>query len=160
MIPKQNILKFIAFGMLAVSALLIILGVYFYTKENAFLKECKLIICRITEIEEKRRGDAYLTFREVNGNYPPFKYNVTYDASESDLDYHVNETYEIYYYQKDVSKSEINDFFINHITSFVLLIIGVTFIIDFPIMLFVFSRVKKQQMAKQQFGIKEEVVSE
>lgn len=160
MIPRQNILKVIPFGMLAVSALLIILGVYFYTKENSFLKECKLITCKIINIEEERRGDAYLTFREVNGNYPPFKYNVTYDASESDLEYQLNEIYEVYYYPKDVSKSEINDFFINHITSFVLLIIGITFIIDFPIMLFVFSKVRKQQQAKQQFGIKDTVISQ
>jgi hypothetical protein len=31
---------------------------------------------------------------------------------------------------------------------------------DFPVLLFVSSKVKKQQMAKQQFGIKETVISE
>ncbi len=157
---RFNILRFVAFGMLAVSVLLVILGVYFYTKESAFLKECKLITCRITKIDEEKRGDANLTFREINGNYPPFTYNVTYDASESDLDYHINETYEVYYYQKEVSRSEIKDFFINHITSFILVVVGFAFMLDFPIMLFVISRVRNQQLSKQQFGIKDEVVSE
>ncbi len=157
-----NILKYVAFGMLSVSIVLIILGVYFYTKEDAFLKECKLIKCRIEKIEEKRLGKATLTFREVNGNYPPFEYKIEYDASEDELGYAENEVHEVYYYSKDVSRSEIKDFFINHLTSFILIVIGFAFMLDFPMMMFVISLQKKKQVPPQQGyqELRDKVISE
>ncbi len=154
------VLKYVAIGLLCASVVLVILGVYFYQKEDDFLKQCRLITCKVTGIEEKRLGKAYIEFTEVNGNYKPFKYYEEYDASESELSFKEGETYEIYYYAADISKSEPKNFFINHITSFVLLIIGFSFMLDAPIMFFVVARTKKQQLAKQQFGIKDEVVSE
>jgi hypothetical protein len=157
---NPNILRYIAYFMLLASCVLIVLGVYFYQKEDKFLSECKLLKCRITNIEEKLRGHAIITFKEVNGNYPPFGYIIDYDASESDLSYKVNEIHEIYYYEKDVSKSEIKGFFENHSTSFILIIIGFAFMLDFPILLLVTSRIKKQREANQQFGIKDTVISE
>lgn len=156
--PK--LLKFIAIGMLTASVILVILGVYFYQKEDAFLKQCKLITCKVTKIDEKRQGKAYVEFTEVNGNYKPFTYYVEYDASEDDLDYAEGETYEVYYYASETSRSEPKDFFINHITSFILLIVGFAFMLDFPILLMVSSKTRKQQIAKQQYGIKDEVISE
>lgn len=156
--PK--LLKFIAIGMLSASVILVILGVYFYQKEDAFLKQCKLITCKVTGIEEKRLGKAYIEFTEVNGNYKPFKYYEEYDASEDELSFKEGETYEIYYYSADISRSEPKDFFINHITSFILLIVGFSFMLDAPVMFFVVARTKKQQLAKQQYGIKDEVISE
>jgi len=155
-----QVLKYVAFGMLSVSVVLVILGVYFYQKEDAFLNECKLITCKVTSIEEKRLGKAYVTFAEVNGNYRPFTYYEEYDASEDELDYKEGKTYEIYYYAADVSQSEPKDFFINHITSFILLMVGFAFMLDFPILLLVVSKTKKQRMAQQQYGIKDEVISE
>jgi hypothetical protein len=135
--------------MLTAAVVLITVGVYYYTEENKFLDKCRLITCKITEITESTRGDAILTFREVNGNYPPFKYNVHYDASEDDLDYQVNEIHEVYYYEKDVSKSEIKSLMINHETSFILFMIGIVCFIDFPTMLFVSSLQKKKILTKQ-----------
>ena len=157
-----NILKFVAIGMLSASVALIILGVYFYTKEDAFLKECKLITCRIIKIEEKRLGRATLTFKEVNGNIPPFEYKVEYDASEDELGYAENEVHEVYYYEKDISRSEIKDFFINHLTSFILIIIGFAFMMDFPIMMFVISMQKKKQapLAQGYQELRDKVISE
>lgn len=155
-----NILKYIAFGMLSVSVVLVILGVYFYQKEDAFLKECNLITCKITKIEEKRLGKAYVSFSEVNGNYKPFVYYVEYDASESDLSYNEGEVHEVYYYSKDPAQSQVKGFFENHLTSFILLIVGFAFMLDFPILLMVVAKTKKQRMAQQQYGIKDEVISE
>ena len=151
------ILKSIAYFMLLVAMVLISAGVYFYTDENKFLDKCRLISCRITDITEPTRGDAILTFREVNGNYSPFKYNVHYDASEDDLDYKVNEIHEVYYYEKDVSKSEIKDLMINHETSFILFMIGIVCFIDFPTMLFVAGLQKKKIQSTQpaQVGLSE-----
>lgn len=156
--PK--LLKFIAFVMLSASVVLIILGVYFYQKEDAFLNECTLIKCKITSIEEKRLGKAYVTFSEVNGNYKPFVYYVEYDASESDLGYNEGEVHEVYYYSKDPEQSQVKGFFENHLTSFILLIVGFAFMLDFPILLMVVAKTKKQRLAKQQYGIKDEVISE
>jgi hypothetical protein len=143
------LLKSIAYFMLTAAVVLITVGVYYYTEENKFLDKCRLITCKITEITESTRGDAILTFREVNGNYPPFKYNVHYDASEDDLDYQVNEIHEVYYYEKDVSKSEIKSLMINHETSFILFMIGIVCFIDFPTMLFVAGLQKKKILTKQ-----------
>jgi hypothetical protein len=150
---NPNILRYVAFFMLFASMVLIVLGVYFYMKEDAFLKECHLITCRITNIEEKRVGRATLTFKEVNGNYPPFTYFISYDASEDDLGYEEGDIVEVYYYKQDVSKSEIKDFFINHLTSFILIIIGFVFMIDFPILLFVAGIAKKKQQNAQPINI-------
>ena len=155
-----NILKYVAFAMLFVSVILVILGVYFYQKEDAFLNECNLIKCKITSIEEKRLGKAYITFTEVNGNYKPFVHYVEYDASESDLGYNEGEVHEVYYYSKDPAQSQVKGFFENHLTSFILLLVGFAFMLDFPILLLVVSKVKKQKMAQNQFGIKDEVISE
>lgn len=135
--------------MLLAAIVLIMAGVYFYNHETKFLGQCRLITCKITDIIEPTRGDAILTFREVKGNYPPFKYNVHYDASEDDLDYKVNDICEVYYYEKEVSKSEIKSLMINHEISFVLFIIGLVCLIDFPTMLFVASLQKKKALTKQ-----------
>ncbi len=64
------------------------------------------------------------------------------------------------YYAKDISQSQVKGFFENHLTSFVLLIIGFTFMLDFPILLMVSSKTMKQRRQKEQFGIKDDVVSE
>jgi hypothetical protein len=162
MSTKRNpkILKYIAFFMLSVSVVLIILGVYFYQKEDKFLNECKLITCKVTNIEEKRFGKAYVTFTELNGNYKPFVHYVEYDPSESELGFNEGEIHEVYYYPKDVNQSQVKGFFENHLTSFILLIIGFAFMLDFPILLLVFSKTQKMKMEKSQFGIKDEVVSE
>ncbi len=135
--------------MLTVSMVLVTTGVYFYIEENKFLDKCRLITCKITDITEPTRGDAILTFREVNGNYRPFNYNVHYDASEDDLDYEINEIHEVYYYEKDVSKSEIKSLMINHETSFILFMIGIVCFIDFPTMLFVAGLQKRKILTKQ-----------
>lgn len=156
----SKLLRYIAFAMLFVSVILVILGVYYYQKEDAFLKECYLIKCKVTSIEEKRLGKAYITFTDVNGNYKPFVYYVEYDASESDLGYNEGEVHEVYYYSKDPTQSQVKGFFENHLTSFILLIVGFAFMLDFPILLLVVSKVKKQKMAQNQFGIKDEVISE
>jgi len=150
---NPKILKYVAFLMLFASMVLIVLGVYFYMKEDAFLKECTLITCKITEIEEKRLGRATLTLKEVNGNYPPFKYYITYDASEDELGYEEGEIVDVYYYKQDISRSEIKDFFTNHLTSFILIIIGFVFMIDFPIMLFVAGIARKKQQNAQPVSI-------
>lgn len=142
------ILKSIAYFMLLAAMALITTGVYFYIDENKFLDKCRLISCKITDITEPTRGNAILTFREVNGNYPPFKYGVHYDASEDELDYEVNEVHEVYYYEKDVSRSEIKDLMINHETSFILFMIGIVCFIDFPTMMFVASLQKKKILTK------------
>ncbi len=156
--PK--LLKFIAIGMLSASVILVILGVYYYQKEDKFLAECKLITCKITKIEEKRLGKPLVTFTEVNGNYKPFTMMMEYDPSDEELGYNEGETHEVYYYEKDISQSQVKGFFENHLTSFILLIVGFTFMLDFPILLMVSGRARKQQLAKQQYGIKDEVISE
>ncbi len=156
--PK--LLKFIAIGMLSASVILVILGVYFYQKEDAYLKQCQLITCKVTKIEEKRFGKAYVEFTEVNGNYKPFMYYVEYDPSDEELGYNEGETHEVYYNPADTSKSEPKDFFINHLTSFILLIVGFSFMLDFPILLMVSSKTRKRQIEKSQYGIKDEVISE
>lgn len=157
---NPKILKYIAFFMLSASVVLVILGVYYYQKEDKFLNECRLITCKVTEIEEKRYGKAYVTFTEVNGNYKPFKYFVDYDPSDEELGFNENEIHEVYYYEKDTSRSQVKGFFENHLTSFILLIVGFAFMMDFPILLMVSSKTQKQQLAKQQYGIKDEVISE
>ena len=154
------ILKYIAFFMLTASMVLVVLGVYYYQKEDKFLNECKLITCKITSIEEKRLGKPVLTFTEVNGNYKPFTLIIEYDPSDEELGYNENEVVEVYYYDKDISRSEVKGFFNNHLTSFILLIVGFAMMMDFPILLLVSSKTRKQQLAKQQLGIKDEVVSE
>lgn len=156
--PK--LLKYIAFFMLSASVVLIVLGVYFYQKEDAFLKECKLITCKVTDIEERRLGRPVVTFTEVNGNYPPIKLTREYDPADEELGIEMNETRELYYYKKDVQQSQLKGFFENHLTSFILLIIGFTFMMDFPILLLVSNKSKRQRQEKSQFGIKDEVISE
>lgn len=153
------ILKYIAFFMLIASMVLVILGVYFYQKEDKFLNECKLITCKITSIEEKRLGKPVLTFTEVNGNYKPFTLVIEYDPSDEELGYNENEIVEVYLYEKDIQQSEIKGFFNNHLTSFILLIVGFALMMDFPILLMVSAKTRKQQLAKQQYGIKDEVIS-
>lgn len=148
--------------MLISSMILISLGVYYYTEKNKFLDKCRLIKCKIIKIDEMTLGEPVLTFREVNGSYPPFNYNVSYDPSEEELDYKLNEVYEVYYYNKDVNKSEIKSFMVNYETSFILFMIGIAFFIDFPIMLFV-SRLQAKrvsQSAESTYGIKDNVMSE
>jgi hypothetical protein len=157
---NPNILRYIAFFMIFVSMVLVVLGVYFYMQEDAFLKECKLITCKITNIEEKRFGEPVITFTEVNGNYPPFTMLKEYDPSDEKLEYREGETYEVYYYEKDKSRSEVKGFFENHLTSFILIVMGFAFMIDFPILLMVSNKAKKQRQEKLQYGIKEDVVSE
>jgi len=156
--PK--VLKYIAFAMLFASVVLIILGVYFYQKEDAFLEECTLITCKVTSIEEKRYGKAYVTLTEVKGNYKPWVHYVEYDPSDEELGFEEGEIREVYYYTKDPTQSQVKGFFDNHLTSFIMLMIGFAFMLDFPILLFVVARTKKQRMAQNQFGIKDEVISE
>lgn len=153
-------LRYIAYFMLFASVIMVILGVYFYQNEDKFLNECKLIKCKVTSIEEKRRGKPIVTFTEVNGNYKPFTMLIEYDPSDEDFNYVEGEIYEVYYYEKDVSKSEVKDLFNNHITSFILLILGFTFMLDFPILLLVTNKIKKRQQEKQQHGITGTVISE
>ncbi len=157
---SPKILKYIAGVLLLASVIMVILGVYFYQKEDNFLKQCNLIACKVTNIEEKPRGKAYVEFTEVNGNYKPFIYYTEYDANEDELGYILGETYEVYYYAADTSKSEPRDFFINHITSFILLIVGFSCMLDFPVLLMVSAKTRKKQLPSLQFGIKDEVVSE
>lgn len=161
--PKNlKILKYVAFIMLTSSVFLIVLGVYFYTEKEKELKTYILIKCKITQIDEPVRGDAVLTMRDMNGTYPPFKYNVHYDASESSLEYEASEIYEVYYNPKDVSKSEIKDFFNNYETGFIMLIIGFVFLMDFPIMLFVINQRKKRTVKSSVSynDLKDSVISE
>lgn len=146
--------------MLGVSCILIVLGVYFYQQEDKFLNSCKLITCKITGIEEKRLGKPKVTFTEVNGNYKPFTLLMEYDPADEELGYNENDVVEVYYYEPDITKSEIKDSFNNHITSFILLIIGFVFMLDFPILFLVTGKIKKRQQEKQQYGIKDSVISE
>jgi hypothetical protein len=155
-----RLLRYIAFFMLAASVILVILGVYYYQKEDKFLAECKLITCKITNIEEKRLGKPLVTFTEVNGNYKPFTMMMEYDPSDEELGYNEGETHEVYFYEKDISQSQVKGFFENHLTSFILLIVGFTFMLDFPILLMVTSKITKQRREKEQFGIKDDVISE
>lgn len=158
------ILKFIAFAMLAVSMALIGLGVYFYMDKDKELKsDYTLIKCKITKINEYERGEVELTLTEVNGNYPSFPYYIHYDASESDLEdieYKLNEIREVYYHKKDPTKTEIKSFIDNYEGAFICLIIGVIFIIDFPILLMVSMMQKKKQQPGADYGIKGTVISE
>ena len=157
-----NILKYVAFAMLAASIALITIGVYFYIEKNKQLAEYKLIKCKIINIDEPERGNAELTFRDLSSRYPPFRYSVYYDESEHELDYKLNEIYEVYYNEKDVKKSEIKDFLINYETAFILLIIGIAFLIDVPILLFVTYLRKKKftESSSEHYGIKDSVISE
>jgi hypothetical protein len=161
---NPQILKILAFGMLLVASALIILGVYFYMEKDKQLKsEYTLIKCKITKINEYEPGEVELTLAEVNGNYPPFPYYVHYDASESDLEdieYKVNQVQEVYYHKKDPAKTEIKSFIDNYETSFILLIIGIVFFIDFPIMLAVSAMQKKKLSPETNYGFKESVISE
>jgi hypothetical protein len=163
---NPKILRFIAFAMLAVSMVLIVLGIYYYMEKDKRLKaEYKLIKCKITKIEEISRGDVELTLLDISGTYPPFKYYVSYDPSEDeleDIDYRLNEIREVYYYPKDPSKSEMKFFIENYETGFILLIIGIVFLIDFPILLLVssFGRKQKNEAQSQHYGIKDSVISE
>ncbi|MBL8017311.1 MAG: hypothetical protein JNK43_08580 [Ignavibacteria bacterium] len=156
--PK--LLRYIAFGMLFASVILVILGVYYYQKEDKFLAQCQLITCKVTSIEEKRFGKAYVTLTEVNGNYKPWVHYVEYDPTEEDLGFEEGEIREVYYYTKDPAQSQVKGFFENHLTSFILLIVGFTFMLDFPILLMVTSKITKQRREKGQFGIKDDVISE
>ena len=96
----------------------------------------------------------------MNGNYKPFLHLVEYDSSDEELGYNEGEVHEVYYYSKDPAQSQVKGFFENHLTSFILLITGFAFMLDFPILLLVVSKTKKQRMAQQQYGIKDEVISE
>jgi hypothetical protein len=155
-----NVLKNLAFFLLGVSFLLVILGVYFYSKEDKFLSQCQLIKCRVIEIEEKHAGNAYVTFLEINGNYKPFTLYFEYDISDEKLGYELNEVYEIYYYSKDVSKSEEKNFFVNHITSFILIVIGFSFMLDFPILLFISNKSQQRKSSDSITDLKNQVISE
>lgn len=160
---NPNRLRFMAFAMLALSAVLIVLGVYFYIEKDKRLKsEYTLVKCKIIKIDEYERGEVEMTLREINGIYPSFKYYESYDPSEEELDYKLNEIHEVYYYPKDPSKSEIKFFIENYDTAFILFMIGLVFFIDFPIMLFVANvkRKQKNQSQSQHFGIKGSVISE
>jgi hypothetical protein len=163
---NPRILRIIAFAMLAVSMVLIVLGIYFYMEKDKLLKaEYTLIKCKITKINEYERGEVELTLADVNGNYPPFPYYIHYDASESDLEdieYKVGQVREVYYHKKDPAKTEIKSFIDNYETGFILLMIGIVFLIDFPILLLVssFSRKQQNQAQSQNFGIKGSVISQ
>ncbi|HRJ87025.1 MAG TPA: hypothetical protein PK753_15225, partial [Ignavibacteria bacterium] len=100
------------------------------------------------------------TLTEVNGNYKPWVHYVEYDPSDEELGFEEGEIREVYYYTKDPAQSQVKGFFENHLTSFILLIVGFAFMLDFPILLMVVSKTKKQRMAQNQFGIKDEVISE
>lgn len=157
-----NIFRFIAFGMAALSAVLIVLGVYFYVEKDKRLKEYRLIKCKIIRIDEPDRGDVEITFSDLSGTYRPFVYYDHYDPSEDELEYKVDEIYDVYYYPKDTGKSEKKDFIENYETAFILLIIGAAFLLDFPVMLFVANMRKKMQVKSQSdfYGIKDSVISE
>ena len=139
---------------------LIIIGVYYYVKETAFLNECKLIKCKIVQIDEPYKGKATLYLKDISGTYRQFYYIEHYDASEDELDYELNEIYEVYYYPPDPNRSEIKSFMDNHETSMIFIIIALSFIIDIPIMLFMSNLKRKSQLQDQQYGIKDEVISE
>jgi hypothetical protein len=162
MTDRLNKLRYYAFALLALSSALIILSVYFYIEKNNRLEKYKLIKCKIIKIEEPSRGDVQLTFRDLSGNYPAFKYYDSYDPSEDELEYKLNEIYEVYYFEKDTGKSEIKDFAVNYETALILFIIGFVFFIDFPIMLFVskFAKKRRQQGSSEHYGIKDSVISE
>lgn len=148
--------------MLIGSMVAISIGVYYYTEEEKFLDQCKLIKCKVAKIDEAIPGKPVLTLKDISGTYPAFQYNESYDASDEELDYKLNEVYEVYYYPKDVNKSQIKGFVNNHETSFILFIIGIVCLIDFPTMLFVASLQRKKNMAAQTstYGIKDNVISE
>ncbi len=129
---------------------LIIIGVYFYVKESAFLDECKLIKCRVVNIDEPYKGKAILTLKDINGAYKQFYYVENYDAGEDELDYKLNELYDVYYYPADPNRSEMKSFTENHETSFILFIIGISFIFDIPALFFVSNIKRKAQLQQQQ----------
>ena len=139
---------------------LIIIGVYYYVKETAFLDQCKLIKCRIAQIDEPYRGKAILQLKDISGTYREFYFVEHYDASEDELDYELNEIYEVYYYPPDPNRSEMKSFMDNHETSMIFILIALSFIIDIPIMLFMSNLKRKSQLQEQRFGIKDEVISE
>jgi len=157
---NPQIFKFLAFGMLLVSAGLIVAGVYFYVDKDKQLEQYKLIKCKIIKIDEPIRGKAELTFKDVSGLYPPFIYVENYDASEDELDYKVNEIHEVYYHPKDPNRSEIKNLLENYETAFIFFMIALVFIIDFPVLLFVSALQKKKQSPENTYGFKESVISE
>lgn len=158
---KIKTLKIVAFAMLSLSFVLIILGIYFYTKKNNELKKYELLTCRIVDIEEKVFGKVTLTFKDVNGNYKPFAYKVTYDPSEEDLEYNIDETYEVYYDPNNPANSEIKDVWINYETSMILIIIGFVLMLDFPFLLLTISILKRKNKGQNTIeGLRNNVISE
>lgn len=129
---------------------LIIIAVYFYVKESAFLDQCKLLKCKVVQIDEPYKGKAILALKDINGNYKQFYYVENYDASEDELEYKLNEVYEVYYYPPDPNRSEMKNFTENHETSFILFIIGLTFIFDIPVLFYVSNIKKRAQLQQQQ----------
>ena len=155
------VLKMVAFIMLTASMVLIAIGVYQYSDKNIFLDDCKLVKCKVTNIEEKRKGEPVYTFKDLSGNIQPFTINESYDTEDGEADYKVNEIYEVYYYAKDPARSEVKDFMNNYDTAFIFFVIGIVFMIDFPVLLFVVSLQKKRLMKNQTtaYGIKDDVIS-
>jgi hypothetical protein len=132
-------------------------------KDKELKADYTLIKCKITKLNEFERGEVELTLADVSGNHPPFPYYIHYDASESDLEdieYKVGQIREVYYHKKDKSKTEMKSFIDNYETSFIMLIIGIVFLIDFPIMLVVAAMQKSRQSPEATYGIKGSVISE
>lgn len=160
MTPRSNpeILKYIAYGMVCAAVVLISLGVYFYQQEDKFLNSCKLITVKITNIEEKRLGKPMVTFADQSGKYKPLTMLMEYDASDEEFNYKEGDIHELYYYEADPAQSQLKGFFENHLTSFILIIIGIVFMMDFPILLMVSNKTIKKQQPSSQFGIKDDVI--
>jgi len=156
------ILKKVAFVMLAVSMILIAVGIYQYTEKNKFLNNCKLIKCKVVNIDETTYGEPVYTFRDLNGTYSNITIAESYDTDEGEPDYKLNEIYEVYYYAKNPSLSEVKDFMSNYETAFIFFVIGIVFMIDFPVLLFVANLQKKRLINNLTltYGIKDNVISE
>jgi uncharacterized protein DUF3592 len=156
------ILKIAAFVMLTVSMLLIAVGVYEYFDKNKFLGSCKVIKCKVVNMDEPVRGQPIYQFTDLSGTYRDFYIAESYDTDDGEPDYKVNETYEVYYYPKDTGRSEVKDFMNNYETAFIFFIIGIVFMIDFPVLLFVVNLQKKKlkKSREEAYGFKENVISE
>lgn len=155
---NPEILKYIAYGMVCAAVVLIALGVYFYQQEDKFLNSCKLITTKITNIEEKRLGKPIVTFEDQSGKYPPLKMLMEYDHSDEEFNHKEGDINEMYYYETDPAQSKLKGFFENHFTSFILIMIGVVFMMDFPILLMVSNKAVKKQSTSAQYGIKDDVI--
>lgn len=137
--------RLIATGVLFLSFIMIGLGIYYYMQEQAFIKQCAPVVCKITDIEEQVPGNAYLTFTDLNGKVPPFKYLEKYDPFEDALEYRKNEIYEMYYYEKDPSQSKINSFFNIHPVSSPLLFMGVPLLTSLPVIILLTIKIRKDK---------------